>query len=90
MALQSQTKLFSALDKFFGSTEFSEKGLTAPGMGNETFGRKSMIYVGARGRRGELESFLEAYGFRPNRGYFKGSQIVEVQVSYFKGWHHAE
>ena len=88
MALQSKTKLFAALDRFFGTTEFTEKKLDA--VGNETYGRKSFIYVGGRGQRPALEAFLRSEGFGLNSNYAPGTQTVEVQVSYFKGWHHDE
>ena len=81
--MKSKKKLFEALDRFFGTPEHHSL-LTC---GNETFGKRSFIYVDGRGRRAELERFLTAEGFKVNPNYGRGTQTVEVQVSYFKGWH---
>jgi hypothetical protein len=56
---------------------------------NETYGRKSMIYLDAptpSDRQG-WERALEREGFKVHRSYWPGSATLEVQVSYFKGWH---
>jgi hypothetical protein len=84
----SKTKLFLALAEVA-----PDRWPTAPkSMQNETYGRKSMIYVscGTPERRKQIEAALTAKGFKVNTGYWSGSATTEVQVSYFKGWHHNE
>ena len=83
----SKKKLFSALDQFFGTDVYSTQGLNAQGIGDETYGRDSRIYVDTKGKRGELERFLRGLGFSVNTNYSKGSDYTEVAVSYFKGYH---
>jgi len=83
----SKKKLFSALDQFFGTDVYSTQGLNAQGIGDETYGRDSRIYVDTKGKRGELERFLRGLGFGVNTNYSKGSDYTEVAVSYFKGIH---
>ena len=80
--MKSKKRLFAALDEFFG-TPGHHSLLTC---GNETFGSQSFIYVAGRGRRPELEAFLTARKFKVNPDYGPRGQIVEVQVSYFRGW----
>jgi len=84
----SKTKLFATLAEIA-----PDRWPTAPKtMGNETYGRKSMIYVscGTPERRKQIEAALAAKGFRVHGDYHPGSAVAEVQVSYFKGWHHDE
>ena len=83
----SKKKLFSALDTFFGTDTYSTQGLNAQGIGDETYGRDSRIYVDTKGKRGELERFLRGLGFSVHTNYSKGSDYTEVAVSYFKGYH---
>jgi len=54
---------------------------------NETYGPKSMIYLEFDTINNRLsgEMLLESNGFKVNKGYYKGSKITEIQVSYFKG-----
>ena len=93
MALQSKTKLFEILRVETEDEEF-RKGLSHPSIGNETYGRKSMVYVhwnlipGFDRKSGE--ETLEAYGCNVNRRYWPGHEVSEVQVSYFKGHHWQE
>jgi len=87
MALLSKSKLFPALDEFFGTTEYTTKKLKAEHLSNETYGRDSMIYVWAGERRAELEAFLTRKGFRVFPKYSPGGGRTEIQVSYFKGYH---
>lgn len=83
----SKKKLFKALDLFFNTEAYSTDGLNAKGIGDETYGRDSRIYVDTKGKRGELERFLRGLGFTVNTNYSKGSDFTEVCVSYFKGRH---
>jgi len=83
----SKKKLFKALDLFFDTTVYSTQGLNAQGIGNETYGKDSRIYIDTKGKRGELERFLRGLGFTVNQHYSKGSDYTEVAVSYFKGYH---
>jgi hypothetical protein len=84
--MKSKKDLFVALDTFFKTDKYTKNGLKA--VGNETYGRKSMIYVGAGtfDARRSLEKFLIAEGFKVHTDYFPGSDQVEVQVSYFRGY----
>lgn len=92
MALKSKTLLFTALDQFFQTDVYTAKKLAAPGLCNETYGRDSMVYVSSKdvAQRAELERFLTQRGFKVHAKYWPGSARSEVQVSYFKGWHHDE
>ena len=81
--MKSKKALFAALDRFFGTPGEHHLGTVA----NETFGRQSMLFPDGRGRRRELEDFLEREGFRVFRTYHPAGSRLEVQVSYFKGWH---
>ena len=83
----SKKKLFKALDLFFDTDVYSTQGLKAQGIGDETYGKDSFIYVDTKGKRGELERFLRGLGFGVNTNYSKGSDFTEVAVSYFKGYH---
>jgi hypothetical protein len=85
--MKSKKKLFEALTMFFQNGEFVEKGLSAAGISNETYGRKSCIYIDTKdpSERKNLEGCLGMRGFKVNSGYWPGSSTLEVQVSYFKG-----
>jgi len=87
MAKKSKKKLFEALDQFFGTDVYSKDSLNAQGIGDETYGKESFIYVDSKGKRSELESFLRVNDFQINPRYGKGGDYVEVAVSYFKGYH---
>lgn len=55
---------------------------------NETYGRKSMIYVTwPKGRRVAMEQKLALRGHKIHTSYWPGSNTSEIQVTYFKGWH---
>ncbi len=90
----SKTKLFAALAEIAPDlfADALKAGLKAKGISNETYGRKSMIYIGCQTpeRRKQIEAALTTKGFKVNHGYYPGSANAEIQVSYFKGWHHAE
>jgi hypothetical protein len=94
----SKKQLFISLDEFYndrygyGESAYQLQELSHPFISNETYGRKSMIYIhtGDTDIRKKLESWLDADGFKVNRNYSKGNPVTEVQVSYFKGWHWAE
>lgn len=84
----SKKVLFKALDEFFKTNEYSTKGLKAKGVSSETFGKESMIYVTVpKEDRRKLEDFLSDKGFKVSKSYSPGQGVVEVRVSYFKGWH---
>jgi poly-D-alanine transfer protein DltD len=84
-ALKSKKTLFSVLDEFFKTTEYSKNQLKAKGINDETYGKDSRIYISAGPKRRQLESFLKNKGFKVHTDYYPGSDIVEVSVSYFKG-----
>jgi hypothetical protein len=56
---------------------------------DETYGRKSKLYISCLNPadRVKLERFLIDKGVKVNQDYWPGSCVVELQVSYFKGWH---
>ena len=85
--MKSKKVLFAALDTFFGTDRYSKFGLKAAGIGNETYGNESMIYVTSESleQRRSLENFLENQGFKVKRNYASGSTRSEIQVSYFRG-----
>ena len=62
---------------------------TVKGVCDETYGRKSHLYirVDSMASRRAVEAILEREGGKVNRDYSPGSAVVDVQVSYFKGWH---
>ena len=93
---KSKKKLFEFLEELAESdVDFSSlkgigaKGLKHPKVSNETYGRDSRIYITAdtKPARYKLERVLIKNGFEVEREYFPGSSIVDVGVSYFKGWH---
>ncbi len=59
---------------------------------DETFGKESYIFLGpcdmAFGMpRRKLEDELEMAGFKVSRTYWPEGGNIQIQVSYFKGWH---
>lgn len=85
-AIKSKKKLFQALDQFYQVDMFSEIGLDCECIADETYGRKSFIYITCETaqRRAALQKFLAEQGFAVNFGY-KSGLTAEVRVSYFKG-----
>lgn len=86
--MKSKKALFTALDKFFGTTEYSDRKLKHKLISDETYGRNSCIYVYSEGTledRRKLERFLDKEGFKVNKDYWPGSSTTEVSVSYFRG-----
>lgn len=85
--MKSKKKLFEHLSLYFMNDQFVKRGLKAEGISNETYGRKSCIYIDTKepSERKNLEGFLNTHGFQVNRNYWPGSSTLEVQVSYFKG-----
>jgi len=88
-ALKSKNKLFSLLDEFYNNKEYTRDKLKHPNISDETYGKKSMIYIHVRSmdEREKLETELQDEGFPINKQYNKGQPTIEVQVSYFKGYH---
>jgi len=85
--MKSKKILFQVLDEYFGTDRFTRDKLNAKGISNETYGRKSCIYIncGFTDTRRNLENFLTVRGFKVNRDYDKGGIRAEVTVSYFRG-----
>jgi hypothetical protein len=77
---KSKKKLYEFLDA---------QGAPYKKSGDETYGRKSMIYISWPDyeTRREWEAILSDNGFRVHRSYWPNSPVSEIQVSYFKGWH---
>ncbi len=85
--MKSKKRLFEALTMYFQNGEYIEKGLKATGIHDETYGRKSCIYIDTKNteERKNLTGYLDMKGFKVNHNYWPGSATLEVQVSYFKG-----
>lgn len=73
----------------FTVKDLKKRTPAARGVGNETYGKKSMLYLRARDmeHRNAIERFLDRNNIKAFMDYSPGSPVVEVQVSYFKGWH---
>lgn len=58
-------------------------------IGNETYGRNSRIYISTHdaSERRELTHKLTEQGFKVYTDYGVPN-VVEVQVTYFQGWHY--
>lgn len=87
--LKSKKRLFADLAALLPDA-FSEapvKGLEHPRIDDETYGKKSFIYIAFRSceERQVMEEALRCWGWNPDRRYSPGSGRAEVQVSYFKG-----
>jgi hypothetical protein len=83
--MKSKKKLFEFLDAYYCIPE-PHYNLNHPQISNETYGRKSCIYINCgEEMRGNLRISLEANGFKVDRRYGEGYGRLEVQVSYFKG-----
>lgn len=95
--MKSKKALFEFLNTHFNRTDLS---LTSPNISDETYGKKSCIYLwDIKGmynmERGEFERLLQDNGFVVNPKYGKGLakygmqdyDATEIQVSYFKGYH---
>jgi len=85
--MKSKKALFAHLEKTYGK----KVDLESDGIGDETYGRVSMIYVYDwkifHTTREAAERDLEANGFKVHKDWSKGGPGSEIQVSYFKGYH---
>jgi len=91
--MQSKKKLFEYLDAYYCHrvAEYARDGLKHPNISDETYGRKSMVYVYCGDEmRGNLLNSLIVNDFKVSRSYGKSFGALEVQVSYFKGQRHWE
>lgn len=89
MAHKSKKKLFEFLEVwdpewFAGAVDL---GLEHPHIDNETFGRKSMLFIWFENleHRRAAEDAIEDAGWKVFPRYSPGGRKAEVQVSYFKG-----
>jgi len=98
MAKKSKELLFADLTEIakndprfahFMDVNDKDKRLKHPKVSDETYGRNSCIYLyhGEKNTRRDLEKLLEARGHRVDRDYYLGSGTLEVEVSFFKGYH---
>lgn len=90
--MTSKKKLFKFLATIApkvdpGLADVGELQLNHPRVYNETYGRKSCIYIGwaSAACRTVGENQLKRAGFCVNRNYSRGSASSEITVSYFKG-----
>lgn len=84
--MKSKTALFDALHEITGDKTYVEKGLAHPSISNETYGKKSYVYVH---RMTAFAADVIAYEL-DIRGFEVDSRVkgrVDVRVSYFKGHH---
>ena len=88
--MRSKTYLFKQLASHFNREDVR---LGRHGIDDETYGRKSMIYLFFIQKnwgvtRSQLACLLRGWGFKPNMEYgLPAHDALEVQVSYFKGSH---
>lgn len=85
--MKSKKKLFEALDQHFEDGCWAAKGLKHSNVSDETYGKRSMVYISFKTpkERKTVERILRNDGFAVQSGYYPGSSISEIQVSYFKG-----
>jgi hypothetical protein len=88
--LYSKRKLFQWLEENGGPSfkGVAREGLNHKKIGNETYGRKSMIYVywDSPQQRKEMEEILKwDLGFKITK--YDPPSVSSIQVSYFKGHH---
>jgi hypothetical protein len=91
--MKSKKKLFEFLADWTDDRSFATLGLKHDRVGDETYGRKSVIYLRSADQRSrdELEAAMRLAGFKVSRTYWRDSlRMSAVQVSYFKGWHYDE
>jgi hypothetical protein len=86
--MKSKTKLFADLEKI-DPVYFKGVNLNDTNISNETYGRDSRIYIRCEtfADRKSLENKLERLGYKIDPNYSPSDNRLEVQVSYFKGWH---
>ena len=88
--LKSKTKLFNALAEYTSDDSYTRDQLKHRTICNETYGRKSCIYIHFESNEQALvtERHLDNLGFKVDSRYRRvNGNIVEVVVSYFKGHH---
>jgi len=84
--MKSKKALFEYLDAYY-CHRTPEYSLKHPNISDETYGRKSCIYIHpGEEMHGNLKQSLNDSGFEVSRTY-GGDHTIEVQVSYFKGYH---
>lgn len=86
--LKSKKKLFQFLTEWYDDPTFADQGLKRAGVDNETFGRKSVIYLYLKRESDaiKLQDVLQRHGFVVDERYNQvNPKTVAVQVSYFKG-----
>jgi len=90
----SKKKLFAFLEDIASEVDPKLAGVATEGLkhreiSNETYGRKSMIYISWESPEARMigEDRLEDEGFKVCRRYAPGWATSEVQVSFFKGYH---
>ena len=98
MAKKSKKLLFVDLaeiaatdSRFAHFSDVADKGkrLKHPKVSDETYGKNSCIYLyhGEANTRRALERLLEGRGHRVDRSYSSGGGTLEIEVSFFKGYH---
>ena len=85
--MKSKKSLFKSLAILLDSPAITVAGLKHHKISNETYGKKSCVYVHLDNlnQRLRVERELIKVGFKVNREYWPESKTTEVEVSYFKG-----
>ena len=82
------TKTFTAKDLKGEMKGFLHEGFS---IYDETYGRDSRLYINCPSQsiRRSLEAHLRSKGVTTvNSGYWPSSNVVDVGVTFFKGWHY--
>jgi len=85
--MKSKKALFKYLDAYYSHSEpeYARDGLDHKSISNETYGRRSCIYIRVGEEMcGNLKKSLIDGGFDVNKDY-TCKEVIEVHVSYFKG-----
>ena len=75
--------------RFYHYEDLPEKGLKHRFVDDETYGKKSFIYIKTPQNKilkEKIISALEKRGFKVSRDYYPKGWFIEIQVSYFKGY----
>ena len=86
--IKSKKSLFKDLEEI-DPVKFKGVNLNSKGIGNETFGKQSFIYIrcDSAEEKNRIMRLLEKKGHKIHSEYNPEGNTIEVRVGYFKGWH---